>query len=196
VYVVGCGPSLEGFGWELLADKITVAVNGAVQDVPQLKYFLTADSRFARMAWVANFWHTPAIKVLVMRQDHAHWNWVAPSLSRWDWHITPARFDGQIGFTEEEFCTGQNSGFCGMQLAVLLGAARIHLLGMDFCGGPAGNYHKRYSSNPMKWAEFLTHFKTAAGILKACGIELISHSSVSLLNSYVRYAPLEVPNVS
>lgn len=191
IYVVGCGPSLKGFRWPLLENKTTISVNGAIRDVPNPDWLVTADSRFARMASVCDFWDVQTYKVLVMGTDHKRYMSVQQYLHLWDRRITPRRFDGQIGFSEDEFCTGQNSGFCGIQLAVILGARKIHLLGMDFHTEGGENYHDLYSSDPRRLDEFLTHFRTAVEILKGRDIEVVSHSPSSLLNDMIPFEPLK-----
>lgn len=190
IYVVGCGPSLKGFDWQKLRDKTTIAVNGSLMDVPDADFFLTADSGFACKIARASFWKSAAYKVLVMGRDHNRFRQVERYLHLWDHRITPRRFDGRIGFSETEFATGQCSGFCGLQLAVILGAKKIHLLGMDFCGEGKGNYHNRYESNPTKWDEFLLHFWQALEILQRTDVEVVSHSLISRLNDLIEYEVL------
>lgn len=190
IYVVGCGQSLKDFNWLLLRDKTTVSINGAINYVPNPDYFLTADSYLACRAAHCKFWDVDTYKVLVMNDDHKHYKRVARIVNQFDYHIKPARFNGDIGFTEDEFCTGQNSGFCGLQLAVILGAEKIHLLGMDFCGTGKGNFHHLYPSNPHVWDEFLANFTTALGVLKERGIEVINHSPISRLNGIIGYRSL------
>jgi hypothetical protein len=191
ICVVGCGPSLKGFDWSLLASRSTIAVNGAVADVPNADYFVTADSRFVRMAVKNSFWRTAACKVLVMRSDHRKYHYVKPHLQHFDIVIAPSRFDGNIGFAEQDFCTGQNSGFCGMQLAVILGAKTIRLLGMDFHCEGGEHYHSRYESSPKHLNEFYVHFVAGIKVLLAAGVAVISHSSTSRLNGLIPYEPLE-----
>lgn len=190
IYVVGCGPSLKNFNWNLLSDKTTIAVNGALKDVPNPDYFITADSYFCRVATHYKFWNKEAYKILVMKPDHQYFYRVKRIVKYFDKRIEPNRYDGQIGFDENNFATGQNSGFCGMQLAIILGAQVVRLLGMDFCSKESNNYHNMYTSNPQKWNEFFTHFKTGIKILKEQGIEVISHSPISLLNGYIEYREL------
>ena len=195
ICVVGCGPSLKGFDWSLLKDRTTIAVNGAVMDVPKPDYLITADSRFARMAVRSNLWDIHTYKILVMGNDHRCFHKIVKDLHFWDHRIIPRHFDGNIGFSETEFCTGQNSGFCGMQLAVILGARIIRLFGMDFHTEGGEHYHTRYSSEPTKLEEFLAHFKTAIKTLTKYGIDVISHSQTSRLNDLIPYAPMENHNV-
>jgi len=188
VYVVGCGPSLKDFDWNQIRYKTTIAINGAIRFVPNLSYFLTADSTYARRAAVNNFWDCAGYKVLVMREDHRFFHRVKPYLEQYEWHIKPTRFDGRIYIDgNTEFCTGQNSGFCGMQLAVILGAKRIHLLGMDLHHNGGSNFHSQYRSGVTRLNEFFTHFVTAIKKMKAKGLEVISHSPTSKLNTYIEY---------
>lgn len=191
IYVVGCGPSLKGFDWSLLKDRVVVAVNGAVCSIPDAAYAITADSRFATMAVACKFWNATAYRVLVMRNDHATFHRVTPFLHEWNLRIEPSRFDGRIGEKWSEFCTGQNSGFCGMQFAVLLGAKRVHLLGMDFHVNGGEHFHRLYGGNASKLDEFFTHFKTAVVTLKERGVRVISHSQSSRLNPFVESIRLE-----
>lgn len=196
IYVVGCGPSLKGFNWLLLRDRVTIAVNGSILDVPCANFFLTADSSFAVIAAQNAFWNKMAERILVMSLTHRRFNIVRPYIPLFDCHIIPKRGDGLIGLTKSEFATGQCSGFCGMQLAAILGASRIHLLGMDFCSqSKESNYHHRYSSDATKWNEFLLHFRTGIHILEQHKIQVISHSPISRLNDIIPYEPLETLNV-
>jgi len=188
IYVVGCGPSLKNFNWTLLSDKTTIAVNGALRDVPNPDYFITADSYFTQIAICSKFWKIKTYKILVMGTNHKYYK--KRFRKAFDYRIEPKRFDGQIDFSMEHFATGQNSGFCGMQLATILGAQTIHLLGMDFCKKDSNNYHNMYTSDPKKWQEFYTHFITGIKILKEKGIEVISHSPISLLNGFIEYRGL------
>lgn len=190
IYVVGCGQSLKGFNWTLLTDKTTIAVNGSLSYVPNPDYFLTADSRYAIIAAQKDFYNIPTYKILVISPTHRCFKLVRPFISKYDHLVTPKYGNSTIGFNEDEFGTGQNSGFCGMQLAVILGAETIHLLGMDFCGEGKGNFHNRYQSCPRKWDEFLSNFKVAVKVLKEHDIEVVSHSPISKLNDTIEYKDL------
>lgn len=190
IYVIGCGPSLKKFDWFKLSNKTTIAINGAILDTPMPDYFVTADSRFAIRAAKSYFWHIDTYKVLIMANNHNRFKQVQPFLPFFTHRIIPIRFDGEIGVSESEFATGQNSGFCGMQLAVILGAKRIHLLGMDFHSKGGSNYHKKYSSGVNQLDEFYTHFVTAINKLRKLDIEVISHSPTSRLNSIIEYQEL------
>lgn len=187
IYVVGCGQSLEGFSWPLLQNKTTIAINGSIKYVPNPDYFLTADSYFAGRAAHNGFWDVDTYKILVMNSDHKHFKRVKNVVGLFDHRIHPVKYNGEIGFSEGDFSTGQSSGFCGLQLAVILGAKTIHLLGIDFCGTGKGNFHKLYASNPRAWDEFYGYFVTAIDTLRKHGIQVVSHSPVSKLNSVITF---------
>jgi len=191
VYVVGCGPSLKGFNWTSLADKTTIAVNGAIQDVLIPNYFITGDSGYAIKITKSEFWEAANCNVLVMGRNHKRYRFVEPIISKYNWVISPKACDGNIGFTEDDFHTGQNSGFCGLQLAVILGAKIIHLFGFDLCITGGLHYHEYYPHlDVTRLEEFLVHFKTAIEILKQHEIKVVSHSPISLLNGVIEYKEL------
>ena len=52
----------------------------------------------------------------------------------------------KIGFgtTLQEFSHGDNSGHCGIQLALLLGYKKIYLLGFDMTAGNVTHFHQSY----------------------------------------------------
>lgn len=193
IYVVGCGPSLKNFNWSLLKNKTTIAVNGAVRDVPKPDFFITGDSNYAVKHIKSPFWNKANYNVLVMRDDHKSYRNVKPFITLYDWVIPPYGFDGDIGFTEDKFHTGQNSGFCGLQLAVILGAKKIHLLGMDLTINESGFHYHHYYPNldTSRLDEFLSNFVMAVKILNYNGIEVVSHSEISRLNEYVQYKELK-----
>ena len=46
IYIVGGGPSLTDFNWDLLSDKSIIAVNRAYEKVPNAKWIYFSDLRF------------------------------------------------------------------------------------------------------------------------------------------------------
>ena len=187
IFVIGCGQSLKKFKFERLKHLSTIAINGSFLDVPNPDIFLTADSDYAEHASKAGFYGINTYRVLVMNNDHKGFKHIEKYLSMWNHRIKPTRFDGEIGLSESDFATGQNSGFCGIQLATILGAKRIHLLGFDMCGTGRGNYHNRYNSNPTTWLEFFIHLKVALVRLQQFGITVVNHSPTSLLKDIIGY---------
>lgn len=188
IYVIGCGPSMKKFNWELLRNLPTIAVNGSIVDVPEPDYFLTACSGFSLNAFRQGFWNTKARKVLIMGEDHFNYTKIKPFIHMFDEVHKPYRFDGEIGFEWEHFATGQNSGFCAMQYAVLRGARKIHLVGMDLTG--SGHYYSSNGSGPRAINNFYGHFVHGIQILLSNGILVISRTKESRLNNIIPYEAL------
>lgn len=189
IYVVGGGPSLTGFDFSKLRDKTTIAVNAALVDVPNPDYFLTADTWYCGVAAKANFWNTFPWKVIVIGKDHKRYRRAVPSLQFYDEIICPTRFDGKIGMDKRHFATGKNSGFCGLQYAVLLNPKRICLLGFDLSKTKGDHYHNRYCVGA-NLKDFAPHFIEGLSILKEkTNIEVVSYSKDSPINEIVPFKP-------
>lgn len=188
IYVVGCGPSMETFSWDCLRGKPTIAINGSILHVPEPIWFLTACSAFAIRAFRSGFWDTRACRVLIMGKSHKNYDCVEPFIHMFDEIHAPARFDGVIGDTWETFATGKNSGFSGMQYARLMGAKRIHMVGFDL--NSMGHFYGGGGPRSATIETFFFHFKTGIQMLHEQGIQVISHTKKSRLNTITDYAEL------
>ena len=204
VYIVGGGGSLLGFDFAKLKDKETIAVNVAALDVPNPTYCITADSSIFKKVQEGYFKNVKTTWVLVTNPDHCamkfkdglfkgvHTGFVY-NLFCMDMIIRNAGVEG-IGFSFNDFKTGYNSGFCGFQLAVLLGYTEIHLLGFDMTIGKKCHYHDKYRNRKISGNSFnnyLTNFIKALKIIKdETDIKVISHSAISKLNESITYASL------
>ena len=206
VYIIGGGTSLKGFDFGKLKDKDTIAVNMSAFDVPNPTYCITADSGIFRKVQEGHFKDIGTTWVLVTNPDHCsmkmkngifkhvHSGYVY-NLFAANMLIKNAGVEG-IGFEFKDFKTGYNSGFCAFQLAVLLGYKKIHLLGFDLCEqNTKTHYHSRYKNrktiNNKMFVKFYDNFVLAIGILKEkTDIEIISHSKISRLNSFIPYISL------
>lgn len=178
---------MKDFPWDVLKGLPTIAVNGAILDVPEPPIFLTACSGFATRAFRSQFWNTKAKKVLVIGKNHKNYCKVVPFIKQFDEVLAPARYDGIIGFTNDRFATGKNSGFCAMQYAVLAGAKKIHLIGMDL--NSAGHHYDKGGSSKNVIDVFYHHFVTGIRILQKHGIEVVTRTK-SRLNGLVPYEAL------
>ena len=207
VYIIGGGISLKGFDFRKLKDKNTIVVNMSAFDVPNPTYCITADSGILRKVQEGYFKDIDTTWVLVTNPNHCSMKWkngvfkhihsgYVYNLFAVNMIIRNAGVEG-IGFEFKDFRTGYNSGFCAFQLAFLLGYKRIHLLGFDLCEKDSRtHYHNRYRNkktiSDKMFEKFYTNFVLAIGILKEkTDIEVISHSKISRLNSFIPYLSWE-----
>jgi len=201
VFIIGGGASLKGFPFGKLKDKETIAVNVAAFDVPNPTYCITADSGIFRKLQEGYFKGIDTTWVVVSNPEHTTMKWrngrFIHSQSKFVYNlfapnmiIRNAGTDG-IGLTFKDFKTGYNSGFCGFQLAVLLGYERIYLLGFDLATKPNSHYHDRYGEkgiSTITFERYYKNFKLALQFIRdKTDIEVISCSSVSRLNDMIPY---------
>ena len=205
IYIVGGGGSLLGFNFAKLKDLDTIAVNVAALDVPNPTYCITADSTIFQKVQEGYFKNVKTTWILVTNPDHCAMKFkdglfknvrsgYVHNLFCMNMVIKNAGVDG-IGFSFNDFKTGYNSGFCGFQLAVLLGYTEIHLLGFDMTIGKKCHYHNKYHNHKISknsFGKYLDNFIKALKIIKnETDIQVISHSSISKLNESITYASLE-----
>ena len=202
VFLVGAGESLRGFDFSRLRDKDTMAVNMSALDVPDPTYCVTADSSIFRRIQEGYFKDVKTAWVLVTNEAHCSMKWrdgkfvhkngFVYNLFCVSMLIRNAGVEG-IGFSFDDFRTGYNSGFCALQLAVLLGYEKIYLLGFDMRGK---YYHDKYGDKKIRnktFDKFYDNFVTALSVLKERrpGVEVVSCSHTSRLNEIIRYMPFE-----
>ena len=203
VFVVGGGSSLANFNFNLLRNKETIVVNKAILDVPKPKNFVTVDYTFIRKVgrnWLAS---QPVSKFFVVDMAHSfmkkinnryvdtRMNLVYENLDIFDIVIESHKQEG-IGYRFNDFRTGVNSGYCALQLAVVLGYKRIYLMGFDLCSGSTTHYHRGYGESKEKFNKKLsTYLKYFILGLKQIqlrsNIEVFSCSKMSGLNSVIPY---------
>jgi hypothetical protein len=142
-FIIGGGPSLRGFDFERLRGEKIIAVNRAFMDVPWADMMISMDNRFyrwilrddikgARSSYVA-------FKGLRVWVDMSNLRYGADVhyVKGWDGWKMPHSLKGGI-------YVGGNSGFCALQIAVLLDASPIYLLGFDMRIGKDTHYHSGY----------------------------------------------------
>jgi len=202
VLIVGGGPSLEGFDFGTLRGRDTIAVNYSIFAAPFATYFVTLDRTFfdkvARRH--TEFKKMPAVKVLVNNMgDPIHEDAgeiLVRGKKRFDFSdftmiVRSTRADG-IGRSFLDFRHGYNSGYCALQLAVLLGYRRIGLLGIDLgsLGGKV-HYHNDYRVNWNCMPLYARYFSSGLRDLKENwpDVEVVSHSPISPLNGMIRFEP-------
>jgi len=212
VFIVGGGPSLLGFDFDLLRNKDTIVVNKAVYDVPNSNFFVTVDYTFLKKVNRISFLNSPCTKVFIAALSF-------PFLQEKDGRIVDTRFNlvyhlneydliiksykqAGIGLTFKDFRTGENSGFCALQLAIILGYTEIYLLGIDLVTNNSAtptHYHGGYGEQKEKFSSKLSlyydYFKQGLETLHMLSpeIKVFSLSSISELNKIIPYKnPAEI----
>jgi len=204
IYLIGGGPSLQGFDFSTLQHKTTIAVNMSALDVPTPTFSITADSTILKRLQEGEFKNVKTTWVLVTNPDHCTMKFKDGQFKNIRTGYVYNTFVANIvirnagveglGFSFNDFRTGYNSGFCALQLAILLKYNVIHLLGFDLTGDKKKcHYHKYYKGNGISdenFNRYLMCFIEALTILKNhTHIKVISHSKISQLNDYIEYVP-------
>lgn len=163
VFVVGGGPSLRGFDWERLRGERCIAVNRAYEDLPRavllsmcLGFWKEHGGYVAKeRARQVRAFSSPHVSVHVRVGDEK-----LPAFG--PSHIVPCCADLSRPNPHLEACWGTslstglgcggNSGFAAVNLADVLGAKTIYLLGFDMRPHPVTgrtcNYHDGYDQPP------------------------------------------------
>ena len=136
VYIVGGGPSLKDFDWKRLKGKKVIAINRAFQVLPDADVLYWTDSRFWK-------WYNQEIK-----QFKGFKYTCRPySPEQQDVILLKAINTKPLSLDLAHISHGNNSGYGAINLAVLLGAKKIYLLGYDMASKDANtHWHDGYST--------------------------------------------------
>lgn len=178
VYIIGGGPSLEGFNWKLLKDKSVIAINKSFMAVPTAQIIYWTDSRFYR-------WYKEDIDA--SKATKYTINPGAPYKT--DVKLLKKGVKYGLETDNKLLAHGDNSGYAGINLAYHLGANKIILLGFDM--GSYGNkthFHEGYATKPTSKAiyekRFSVSFPHIAKELKDRDIKIYNASSRSTLTCF------------
>ena len=190
--VVCGGPSLRGFDWSCLdrATSPVIAVNSALYALPRADWWLTVDKDVGRALmpvegpcqYVASFGSYAAACQLPGFPPGR--SWYAPP-SDIGIHRLAAR-----GFSWDWTLPGHDSGFSAINLAAMMGAIRIAVLGFD-CGG------REWWCDPTPGQFKTSRVDRTAGAEQAArqcrerGIEVVNGSPDSLCHAWPRCPPSE-----
>jgi len=216
VFLVGGGPSLLNFNFAQLKNEDTICVNSSVFDVPQPNFFITKDYSFLLKHLInclqskiegAKFWDS-IVKIFIACYAEETLtdidneiidirNGITYDLCPIDWVIKNDKQWG-ISSTLSDFRCGVDSGYGALQLAILLNYKEIYLLGYDLQIKNRMHYHSRYGSTKIvsqfqkKLNGYLKLYAEACRDIKNMKqVKLISCSSISALNSWINYIPIE-----
>lgn len=186
VYIIGGGPSLQKFNWDILKDKRSVGCNQAFLH----GYRICEICIFGDLTWWENFKDSLGFfKGLVVTN--------APKLKESDceWLLWMRRVSR--GLDTEALAWNGNTGASAINLALILGAKRVFLLGFDMKKGNDGenNWHPYHKDDPGIdiYDGFLKGFEDVARDLplKFSGCEIINVTNDSDLNLFPKVSPTE-----
>lgn len=177
IFLIGGGPSLKKFDWNLLNGKRTIAINKAILTYPNADVLYWTDSRFYN-------WYKKQID-----------QFTGPKYTirngPYDDSITLLKKGIKYGLEEapSSLSHGNNSGYAAMNLAYHLGAKKIILLGYDMGNiNNESHYHGGYptkaTSNEVYDKQFIPGFTKIGDLLKSKGIEIYNASLISKLNCF------------
>jgi len=138
VFIIGGGTSLEGFDWNLLKDKRTIGCNDAYmlgEEVCKLCVF--GDSRWfdahkdkVGLYKGVLFTNAKRYRNTNIKMPSGKWLWTTPRISQ--------------GLGVDRLAWNRNTGAVAVNLALILGAKRVILLGFDMHLSKDGrpNWHK------------------------------------------------------
>ncbi len=201
-FVVGGGPSLAGFDFQKLAKKDTICVNKSIFEVPNPTYFITTDYSFLSKlgSQKKQFEQIKTHKIFVVDTSGDS------SVKKSDGQFVDTRFNLQynltmfdqviqataksgFGYSVNDFRTGINSGYCAVQLAVVLGYEVIYVLGIDLLtGSNKTHFHEGYGETIPKFnrklERYWKYFESGLGQLRKDGrVQIFNCSLTSRLNS-------------
>ncbi|BBK30304.1 hypothetical protein EDC65_2250 [Stella humosa] len=183
VYILGGGPSLDLVPLGGLVLARVIAVNDSAWAAPWAPVLHYGDDRWARWHGAALARHAAWMQSTVAR-DPA----VAPP------HAWRLRYAGREGLSRDpEALNGRCSGHQAINLAVLLGAARIVLLGFDHrvVAGPDGGCrtHHRWTrprpieTPPEAWDPWIVEARSIRADLPP-GVEILNATPGSALDAF------------
>ena len=190
VFIIGGGPSINSIQLDNLKNEDTICVNAAVNFVPNPTYFITMDYSYfdpkrkintvddvikkSQYSYFILNTQNGNIKNINNKITDVRHNFVYKDLDKFD-RVMPSllRSDEKTGFGLDinNFSHGDNSGFCAIQLAILLGYEEIYLVGYDLDTSPdKTHFHKLYDKNSLGFKNKVSRYR-----------DVISHS-INLLN--------------
>jgi hypothetical protein len=137
-------------------------------------------------AWWDRYEGVPDFAGIRVTQD-------ARARDRWGCLYVPSVDEPGLSLDPSVIHQGGNSGYQALNLAVLLGARRILLLGFDMGGEHWHPRHPYGLNNPSEgnFARWLRAFETGLPDLERAGVEVINATPGSALNCFPK-ANLEV----
>ena len=190
VYLIGGGPSLTDFNWNDLRNRKTIAINKAILTYPQADVLYWTDSRFYQ-------WYKTEV------DNYQGLKYTIKNHIKYEDDIRILGKGEKYGLDESmiSLCHGNNSGYAAINLAYLLGAKKIILLGYDMKNdGMKGHYHNGYpvpvTGDIVYKEQFLPGFDILADHLNKKGVKVYNASVYSELNVWPKITFSEALSIS
>jgi len=153
IFLVGGGSSLKDFDFSVLDNEDTVAINESLFRLKNPTFFITVDYDWlegkrdsyefikykkskAQKFFIANMSKGTQLKYKDCKYVHYGKEY---NLEDYDVVIRSPKVSGFGNFNN--FCHGQNSGYCALQLALIMRYEEIYLLGFDLTSDEKGDVH-------------------------------------------------------
>tara|TARA_R100000951_G_scaffold105914_1_gene100019 strand:+ start:1099 stop:2565 length:1467 start_codon:yes stop_codon:yes gene_type:complete len=170
IFIIGGGPSVNDIDLDLLENEDTMCINASINYVLNPTYFVTMDysyfdpqrnintvtevvSKSMYSYFILNTKHSYITNINGKITDTRN-NIIYNELDKFTKVINSNKTiinDTGFGQTSSQFAHGENSGFCGIQLATLLGYEEIYLIGFDLNSDDKDtHFHKKYSNSQLK----------------------------------------------
>ena len=170
LFIIGGGPSINKIDLGLLENEDTMCINASINYVKNPTYFVTMDYSYfdtkrnintvdevvnkAKYSYfILNTNNTNLRNINGKITDIRH-NFVYDDLYKFSRVISSSETiikDKGFGISTKNFANGENSGFCGIQLATILGYEEIYLIGFDLdSNNKETHFHKKYSNSQIK----------------------------------------------
>jgi hypothetical protein len=176
VYLIGGGPSLIGFDWELLREKNVIAINRAFQVVPWAQVLYWTDPEFYD-TFFDEIGEFRGLKIC------------SKSLKQKSEGVIVLRGYNkqQLDLRDGSISHGNNSGFGALNLALKLGATKVFLLGFDGeATEDSTHWHDGYSKNlnPSVFRRLNALFASVCPQLKQLNIEVYNANPESSIRCF------------
>jgi len=196
-FIIGGGPSLKSFDWGLLEGELTIGCNRAFEKFNstinvamdrtlfgQIEYGELGEElleKFKSFTGIRLWYEDTNFFFPVEDKDHPYTIYV----------VKPAK-PGTFQFTNlDKLSAANNSGFLALNLACVLGANPIYLLGFDMQGDGKGRqawWHGGYNKpqGEAVYPMFRKEFERVAGRIAKQGIEVVNLNPKSALNCFTK----------
>lgn len=184
VVCIASGPSLTREDVEAVRGKARViVVNNSYQLAPWADVLYGCDARWWK-------WHNGAPEFHGMKFA------LTGDAAKWPGVKVLGRGSSQgLSLDPAKVCLGGNSGYQAINVAVLMGAVRIVLLGYDMKVGERGKQHW-HADHPMKmrspYTTFQRAYQTMVKPLTQAGVEVVNCSRETALTCFARRSLADV----